>query len=183
MLPRSIPTLSISPTAIDTPWLNWKMIAKAPLLARFLQDRGFTTLTYPGHWQAYVTGQGREANRPDLAELERRYLYRFVLSCVDDNGARHALQNLWPDMLIGGSTTIAPIHDRMPVLFTHSAEWDAWLDPEAVPKELQKMLAPAPDGLLEVNAVSRDLLRIKEPAAAILSPIVLQPSGDAHSYE
>jgi molybdopterin/thiamine biosynthesis adenylyltransferase len=77
---------------------------KAPLLAGFLQDRGFTTFAYPGHWQAYVTGQGREANRSDLAELERRYLYRFILSCVDDNGARYALQNLWPDMLIGGST-------------------------------------------------------------------------------
>src|ERR1019366_7910014 len=28
----------------------------------------------------------------------------LVLSCVDDNGARHAIQNLWPDLIVGGST-------------------------------------------------------------------------------
>ena len=65
----------------------------------------------------------------------------------------------------------APIHNRMPVLFTREAEWDAWLDPKAVPEELQKMLAPAPDDVLEAIPVSRDLLRTKELTADILGPI------------
>lgn len=71
------------------------------------------------------------------------------------------------------NATVAPIHDRMPVVFTREAEWNAWLDPKAVPEELRKLLAPAADGLLEVAPVSSDLLRVKEPTADILNPVVL----------
>ncbi|HEV2160669.1 MAG TPA: ThiF family adenylyltransferase [Stellaceae bacterium] len=77
---------------------------KARFTADFLRGRGFTAFDHAGAWQSYVTGLGREPNRADLAAHERRYLYRYVLSCLDDNGARHAIQNLWPDVLIGGST-------------------------------------------------------------------------------
>ncbi len=41
------------------------------------------------------------------------------------------------------NATVAPIHNRMPVLFTREAEWDAWLHPGADLDELHKMLAPA----------------------------------------
>jgi putative SOS response-associated peptidase YedK len=33
------------------------------------------------------------------------------------------------------NATVAPIHDRMPVLFTREAEWDAWLHPDAAPDD------------------------------------------------
>jgi putative SOS response-associated peptidase YedK len=71
------------------------------------------------------------------------------------------------------NATVAPIHNRMPVLFTRETEWNAWLGPKAIPNELLELLAPADDDLLDVNPVSRDLLRIKEPATDILNPIVL----------
>lgn len=77
---------------------------KARFTADFLRGRGFAAYEHPGAWQSYVAGLGREPNRADLAALERRFLYRLVLSCLDDNGARHAIQNLWPETLIGGST-------------------------------------------------------------------------------
>ena len=77
---------------------------KAPLLAAFLSARGFSQYPYQGTWQAYVTRQNRDANREDLANLESRFLYRLILSGVDDNGARHSIQNLWPDLIIGGGT-------------------------------------------------------------------------------
>jgi molybdopterin/thiamine biosynthesis adenylyltransferase len=77
---------------------------KAAFLAAFFAARGFTPYHYPGTWQDYVTRRDRAANRDDLDALERRYQYRLVLSCVDDNGARHAAQNLWPEMIVGGST-------------------------------------------------------------------------------
>jgi molybdopterin/thiamine biosynthesis adenylyltransferase len=77
---------------------------KAAFLADFLKSRGFGQYSYPGPWQQYINRQGRNPNRPDLAVLERNYRYRLILSCVDDNGARHAIQNVWPDMIIGGST-------------------------------------------------------------------------------
>jgi putative SOS response-associated peptidase YedK len=65
------------------------------------------------------------------------------------------------------------IHDRMPVLFTREAEWNAWLHPDAIRDELRKMLAPVPDDLLEAVPVSRDLLRVKEPGPDILAPIAV----------
>jgi putative SOS response-associated peptidase YedK len=67
--------------------------------------------------------------------------------------------------------TMAPIHNRMPVLFTRDAEWDAWLDPKADPQTLLKMLVPANDELLEAHKVSRNLLRTKEPGSESLAPI------------
>ncbi len=77
---------------------------KAPLMEEFFERRGFGHYSYVGAWQDYVSRRGREPNRADLADLESRFLYRLILSCVDDNGARHAIQNLWPEMIIGGST-------------------------------------------------------------------------------
>ncbi|HEX4113781.1 MAG TPA: SOS response-associated peptidase [Stellaceae bacterium] len=68
------------------------------------------------------------------------------------------------------NATVAPIHDRMPVLFAREAEWDAWLHPDAAPDELKKMLVPAPDDLLDAFPVSRDLLRTKEPGPELLMP-------------
>lgn len=77
---------------------------KAGLLANFLEGRGFTVFPSQNSWQEYVTRRNRPANRDDVDGLERRFHYRLVLSCVDDNGARHAIQNIWPETLIGGST-------------------------------------------------------------------------------
>lgn len=77
---------------------------KAQFLEDFFERRGFGHYSYGGTWQDYVTRQRRKPNRMDLADLESRFMYRLILSCVDDNGARHAIQNLWPNMIIGGST-------------------------------------------------------------------------------
>lgn len=65
----------------------------------------------------------------------------------------------------------ASIHNRMPVVFTDPRWWDAWLDPSSRADELVKMLQPAPDDLLEVFPVTRDLLKIKAPDASVLEPI------------
>jgi molybdopterin/thiamine biosynthesis adenylyltransferase len=77
---------------------------KAQFMADFFAGRGFTEYAYPGTWQDYVKRRNRPPNRADLDNLERQFRYALVLSCVDDNGARHAVQNLWPEMIIGGST-------------------------------------------------------------------------------
>jgi putative SOS response-associated peptidase YedK len=69
------------------------------------------------------------------------------------------------------NATVAPIHNRMPVLFTREAEWDAWLRPDAKPEELVPLLAPAADDLLDAIPVTRDLLRTKEPGPELLAPV------------
>jgi hypothetical protein len=51
-----------------------------------------------------VTQRNRLPNRSGLDALEARFRNRVILSCVDDNAARHAIQNLWPELIIGGST-------------------------------------------------------------------------------
>jgi putative SOS response-associated peptidase YedK len=61
----------------------------------------------------------------------------------------------------------------MPVVFTDSLWWDAWLDPASQPDELIKMLAPPPDDLLEVFPVTRDLLKIKTPDPSVLEPVAV----------
>lgn len=54
------------------------------------------------------------------------------------------------------NATMSPIHDRMPVLLGPD-QWGAWLDPDAGLDELQELMGPAPDDLLSVSEVSRDL--------------------------
>jgi putative SOS response-associated peptidase YedK len=49
--------------------------------------------------------------------------------------------------------TLAPIHDRMPVILPESA-WDTWLDPDADPAALESLLVPAPDDSIDVYPVS-----------------------------
>jgi putative SOS response-associated peptidase YedK len=57
--------------------------------------------------------------------------------------------------------TMAPFHERMPVILPPAA-WDRWLDPApADPASFADLLGPAPDDLLEVREVST---RVNSPA-------------------
>ncbi len=40
----------------------------------------------------------------DVRALEQDWKFRRVLSCVDKNAPRHSIQNVWPELIIGGST-------------------------------------------------------------------------------
>lgn len=52
------------------------------------------------------------------------------------------------------NATMAPVHDRMPVLLPEPA-WDTWLDPRVDdPARLEALLVPAPDELIELWPVS-----------------------------
>ncbi len=71
------------------------------------------------------------------------------------------------------NATVAPYHDRMPVVFAHAADWGAWLNPDTPQDGAMSLLKPAPDDLLEAVAVSRDLLRIKEPGPDVLRAVAV----------
>lgn len=59
---------------------------------------------YRGRWPDYADAPDRP-NRPDhLVDAEARYAYEHVISAVDKNPARHAVQAYWPRHLAGGST-------------------------------------------------------------------------------
>ena len=59
----------------------------------------------------------------------------------------------------GANAFMRELHDRMPVILDAPAR-DAWLDPSASPDQLQALLAPAPDDLLEAWPVTR---RVNSP--------------------
>lgn len=69
------------------------------------------------------------------------------------------------------NATVAPYHDRMPVVFADERQWDAWLRSDASPADVMPLLKPAADDLLEAVPVTRDLLRIKEPTPDVLQPV------------
>lgn len=77
---------------------------KSELLARNLRDGGFEVYSYNKRWPDYAYDQERPPQRDDLRGNEAEYRYGLVLSCVDKNSQRHAIQNFWPEFLMGGST-------------------------------------------------------------------------------
>jgi putative SOS response-associated peptidase YedK len=69
------------------------------------------------------------------------------------------------------NATLAPIHDRMPVILPAS-EWDAWLDPEAQdPGALLGLLRPAPDDLLIRYPVTRRVNSARNEGPDLVAPL------------
>ena len=79
-------------------------LKKVLIAAEALGRGGFQAVSYPGRWEAYVQGTDRPEQRADVRELERRWKFQRVLSCVDKNGSRHSIQNVWPELILGAST-------------------------------------------------------------------------------
>lgn len=78
------------------------------------------------------------------------------------------------------SSLLAPVHDRMPVILSRTAE-ERWLDPEPVgPGELKKILVPYPAGGMEAIPVS-DL--VNNPAAddeRVVQPLISHTGTQTH---
>jgi putative SOS response-associated peptidase YedK len=69
------------------------------------------------------------------------------------------------------NATMAPIHDRMPVILPRSV-WDEWLDPENQNLEvLSGLLVPASDSLLTVRAVSTDVNNVRNKGPELIAPV------------
>jgi putative SOS response-associated peptidase YedK len=67
--------------------------------------------------------------------------------------------------------TMAPIHDRMPVILPPSA-WKEWLDRENQDvAALTGLLVPAPDDLLGLHAVSTDVNNVRNKGPQLVEPV------------
>lgn len=67
--------------------------------------------------------------------------------------------------------TMAPIHDRMPVILPQSA-WATWLDRDNDDlDELSKLLVPAADDLLVVTPVSTEVNNVRNNGAALIDEV------------
>jgi len=79
-------------------------VNKALIAVNAVTRNNFLALAYPGRWEAYVQGLNRPEQRDDVLALEQHWKFQRVLSCVDKNGPRHSIQNVWPEIILGGST-------------------------------------------------------------------------------
>lgn len=123
-----------------------------------------------GFYEWHRLGEGRQQeNRPYLFRKPDQGFFAFA-----------ALWETWhsPDgseidtvAMITGSANgqMAAIHHRSPVIVPPEA-FDTWLDPTAEPADLQELLRPSPDDLLEmlrlgpaVNKVANDGPEVQEP--------------------
>ncbi|HWL44200.1 MAG TPA: SOS response-associated peptidase [Ilumatobacter sp.] len=69
------------------------------------------------------------------------------------------------------NATMAPVHDRMPVLLP-KAMWDLWLDPTNHNIDvLSKLLVPAPEHVLTMHPVSTDVNNVRNKGAHLIDPV------------
>ncbi len=68
---------------------------KVQIAERFLMSRDIVVRTYDGTWEKFVF---------ESPDRNTDFQYEWVLSCVDNNVARHSIQQLWPHFILGGST-------------------------------------------------------------------------------
>lgn len=70
----------------------------------------------------------------------------------------------------GANASMAPLHDRMPVVLPPSA-WAAWLDPDNDRvEELHRLLVPAPDDLLELTPVGYAVGDVRNDGPHLIEP-------------
>jgi putative SOS response-associated peptidase YedK len=66
--------------------------------------------------------------------------------------------------------TMAPVHDRMPVVLDGS-QFDAWLDPAMNSRaDLEPFLVPAADDVLVMRAVGTAVNSVRNKGASLLDP-------------
>lgn len=67
--------------------------------------------------------------------------------------------------------TMAPVHDRMPVILS-SDRWEQWLNPaNDDPEVLRAMLLPAPNDVLTMHAVSTQVNSVRNKSADLITPV------------
>ncbi len=78
---------------------------KAEACKAVLETGAFTVDAEPNFWAAYQRRPFPRTKSPNLNADEAAYKYRLLISCVDKNGPRHELQNFWPRVILGASTS------------------------------------------------------------------------------
>lgn len=69
------------------------------------------------------------------------------------------------------NSTMAPVHDRMPVILPPSA-WDTWLDEDNADLEtLGRLLVPAPPEILTLRPVSTEVNNVRNKGAQLIERV------------
>lgn len=104
---------------------------KCELTGALLRRSGTPVHLHPNMWEHYLDPNNREPQRADIVALEQVLKYPIIVSCVDQNFARHALQKCWPRCLLGGSTNRMGIEV---VLYDMEPEYECLMCSNPLPK-------------------------------------------------
>jgi len=121
-------------------------------------------------WKTTTTG----AKQPYF--IRRRDRAPFAMAALWDNWLPADGSELETCAVIttDANVTLRPIHHRMPVIL-EAKDFDLWLDPATPLKELEPLLVPAPDDLLEAFPVSPDVNRVANDGPHLLDPYLAPP--------
>lgn len=120
----------------------------------YVQRRDHEPLAVAGLWATWT----------DRGDPERRELHSATVITTAANG------------------TMAPIHDRMPVILPESA-WAEWLDPDHdAPETLLRLLVPAPDDLLVTHEVSTEVNGVRSHGPHLIEPIDPDATPDGQLF-
>ncbi|MEX2627670.1 MAG: SOS response-associated peptidase [Ilumatobacteraceae bacterium] len=72
----------------------------------------------------------------------------------------------------GANATMAPVHDRMPVILPDADVWDTWLEPDLDDLDvLGSLLVPAPADLIVLHEVSTEVNDVRNRGAHLVEPV------------
>lgn len=120
-------------------------------------------------WRAPASPRGRKQPFYATASDARYLAFAGALAQWDALGATL--------FTTAANRTMAPVHDRMPVLLdAHGVA--AWLEPSTSPDALLALLRPAPDDALRVHPVGAAVGNPRSQGAALIAPVALdEPPG------
>ncbi len=76
------------------------------------------------------------------------------------------------------NATMAPIHHRCPIVLARD-EHEAWLDPQASPADVARLMRPPPDDLLEAVRIGPAVNKVANDGPELQLPFVEPPPGAA----
>jgi putative SOS response-associated peptidase YedK len=115
---------------------------------------------------------GRGPKQPFF--IRRRDRAPFAMAAIWDNWMSADGSELETCAVVttDANATLAPIHHRMPVILAPE-DFDRWLDPATPPKELETLMVPAPDDLLEAIPVSQSVNRVANDGPHLTDPFLI----------
>ena len=136
----------------------------------FIHRRDGEPMAFAGLWAAW-----RDRGEGGFADPRRT-----AGACDGDNQKRVDADGEWlrscTIVTTGTNDTVAPLHDRMPVVL-EERDWDRWLDPDAGNVDgLARLLQPASDDLLVAYPVGTAVNSAENDGPELVERVELEPS-------
>jgi putative SOS response-associated peptidase YedK len=129
-------------------------------------------------WQV----RGQDAKQPHFIRRRDRALFAMAAIWDDWLPADGSELESCAVVTTEANATLTPIHHRMPVILDEK-NFDLWLDPATSLKELQTLMVPAPDTLMEAIPVGPEVNRVANDGPHLLDPCLVPSAPPAPRKE